>query len=219
MKKVSALLFASVCVMTLMPFTAFADCTQTNNLTDVLVHKADYSYYTSATQLFSNGIKAACSSPLWQITLNLKKSGTPTDNYYIQVYASSGSYPNDIPTGSVLATSTNVSASSLTTSYASTTFSFDGTWTPTSGVLYDFVLNRSNHSDTSNYVVGDAGSNQAGTNPFGGLSNNLGTSWIAHQTYLLLATACLATSESTCTGGGGGGAAAKPYLWLETWWM
>ena len=55
----------------------------------------------------------------------LKKSGSPTGNAVAKIYAHSGTFgTSSIPTGAALATSDNFDVSTLTTSFALTTFTF-----------------------------------------------------------------------------------------------
>jgi hypothetical protein len=94
----------------------------------------------------------------------LRKTGSPTGNANVKVYAMSGTFgSNGVPTGSVLATSGNLDVSTLTTSNQWITFTFDGSFTPTNGTPYCFELNYSG-GDGSNGVniVRSTGSLPAG---------------------------------------------------------
>jgi len=103
--------------------------------------------------------------------VKLAKDGSPTDDVYAYIYATSGG----APTGSELYTSTNgISGSTLTTSYYSEcTFTFSGA-TLSADTVYALVLKRSSSFDTNNtYAVGIVG-----TNPYsGGSAYSYDTSW------------------------------------------
>lgn len=85
----------------------------------------------------------------------LKKFGSPTGNVIATVYAHTGTFgSNGKPTGSALATSGNFDISTLTTSYALTTFTFTGAnnITLVNGTKYFIVLEYSG-GDVSNHLV------------------------------------------------------------------
>lgn len=92
---------------------------------------------------------------LQSVVLYLKKSGLPTGNATVSIYAHSGTYgTSSVPTGSALATSDNFDISTLTTSFALVTFTFTGAEkiTLTNGTYYCLVLENSN-GDNGNYVL------------------------------------------------------------------
>lgn len=70
----------------------------------------------------------------------LKKTGSPTGNATVKIYAETHATAfgtDSIPTGAALATSTtNLDVSTLTTSYQWLNFAFDGTFTPVNGTHY-----------------------------------------------------------------------------------
>lgn len=94
----------------------------------------------------------------------ISKSGSPVGNAVAKIYASSGSFPNIVPTGSALATSNSVLASTLNTVDTLTDFNFTGAnaIALTAGVTYVITLE----------FTGDASGNLfIGTDSTGGYSN------------------------------------------------
>jgi hypothetical protein len=86
----------------------------------------------------------------------LKKSGTPTGNATVKIYAVTGTpNSNATPTGAVLATSENFSVASLTGSYAMTEFKFKSTncISLTSGTNYFVVLDVSATTSSSGNTI------------------------------------------------------------------
>jgi hypothetical protein len=83
----------------------------------------------------------------------MAKVGTPPGNIVAYLYAQTGTLGsvNDIPTGSPLATSTPVSAASVSTARSWVYFDFAGTFTLTNGTAYFLVLG----SDTAT-VIGNS---------------------------------------------------------------
>ncbi|MBU1092550.1 hypothetical protein KJ836_02695 [Patescibacteria group bacterium] len=88
---------------------------------------------------------------LSSVVLYLKKTGSPTGNANIRVYAHSGTYgTSSVPTGTgptngVLATSDNYDVSTISTSYELVTFTFtgDNKISLTDGVNYCLAFNVS----------------------------------------------------------------------------
>lgn len=94
---------------------------------------------------------------LTEILLSGYKSGSPTGNMYLEIYAHTGTYGTDgKPTGSALATSSNVNVAALTGAYTTMTFSFTGSNQIhlATGTNYVFVVRYAGASG-SNYVVVD----------------------------------------------------------------
>ena len=108
----------------------------------------------------------------------LKKTGAPTGNAVVKLYAHSGVYgTSSIPTGAALATSDNINVANLTTSYVTTNIQFS-----TAAQQYALV-NATNYVLTIEYSGGsvgntlDVGSNVGG---YGGNYADLtGTTWTA----------------------------------------
>ena len=76
-----------------------------------------------------NGQTFACnaSNKLTQITVNMKKTNSPTGNIYAYLYAMTGSYGSTgIPTGTYLAKSDPLNVATLSTSTSATNFTFSG---------------------------------------------------------------------------------------------
>lgn len=95
------------------------------------------------------------------VKVSLRKYGSPTGNIYIRIYAHSGSYgSSSIPTGSVLATSDPVSASSLSAypTYSDNTFTFSGSNKITlEETRYCFLVDATDTTtDGSNYIQTEA---------------------------------------------------------------
>lgn len=84
----------------------------------------------------------------------LKKVGSPTFNLTAKIYALTGTPgTNATPTGSVLATSNSVAASSLATSHGLITFTFITPYTPVNATDYFILVSPSGNTGTSDYVV------------------------------------------------------------------
>lgn len=83
----------------------------------------------------------------------LHKVASPTGNITAELYAHTGTFgTTGKPTGSALATSTNsIAASSLSTSYALSTFTFDQTFTLVNGTKYVIVV-RYEGGSGGNYI-------------------------------------------------------------------
>jgi hypothetical protein len=83
------------------------------------------------------------------VVVSLKKSNSPTDNLTIEIQADSGGNPS----GSALATSNVVDGSTLTGTYAATTFTFASPYTVNASTTYWLVLKRSTGSNGTNYYI------------------------------------------------------------------
>ena len=89
---------------------------------------------------------------LSKATFNLRKFGSPTGNIVARLYAHSGTFgSSSVPTGSPLATSDPVLASSLTTSFADVEFGFNEYYVMTADTKYVIVVEY-NDGDVSNHV-------------------------------------------------------------------
>ena len=81
--------------------------------------------------------------------LGVYKTGTPADNFEVRIETDDGTGK---PSGTAVTNGTaSVAGWSLTTSVADTTFTFGGTVTLTTGVVYHIVVRRSSGLDVSNY--------------------------------------------------------------------
>jgi hypothetical protein len=84
---------------------------------------------------------------LGSIRAYLKKTGSPTGNATAVIYAHTGTFGDDgLPTGSALATSNTFDVSTLTTSYAMTTFTFGTPYTLAQGTEYYLSIEYSGGS-------------------------------------------------------------------------
>lgn len=104
----------------------------------------------AAGEAFMAGISGVLDVAKWYI----KKGGSPTGNLVAKLYNTTGTLDVDAkPTGAALATSDNVDASTLTTSFGLVTFTFSGAnkIALISGNTYCITLERF-VADTSNYV-------------------------------------------------------------------
>ena len=90
--------------------------------------------------------QAASATPISTLGIQLKKVGTPADNVFLDLYATSGG----IPTGSAIASSsTGVAGGTVTTSYADYSWTMSSPFTPVAGTVYAAVLRRTSGSDDS----------------------------------------------------------------------
>lgn len=127
---------------------------------------------TAQAQSYTQGAKSAF---ITRVFFRLKKTGSPTGNITAKVYAHTGTFGSSgTPTGAALATSSNVDASKLTTSYAVTEFYFPTPFEAVAGTNY-FVSVELSGGDGSNnvQVEGDT----TGSSP-GNRAENTG-SWAA----------------------------------------
>lgn len=83
------------------------------------------------------------------LTVRLKKSGTPVDNVTIEIQADSGGSPSGVSLG----TSDAVTGGSVSASYADKAFSWSSPVSLVAGTTYWFVIKRSGAIDGSNYYV------------------------------------------------------------------
>ncbi len=137
------------------------------------------------------------------IDINLLKTGSPTDNYYIEIV--SGADPN----GAALATSANVAASSTTTSAAYYNFTFATSYTLSASTTYYIRLSRTGARDAVNYVNwvgGDTGTNGAvddsgvWTTPKENLRYKIyRKSWDGTKTFSAEVVFANASTKSNCT--------------------
>ena len=87
----------------------------------------------STQQLYSGAVvgvaqswQSGSAADLTNVTLYLRKTGSPTGNAYVKLYAHSGTYgTSSIPTGTALATSKAINVADLTTGYVATKIEFD----------------------------------------------------------------------------------------------
>lgn len=101
--------------------------------------------------------QASAAGTLTSAQLYLQRSGTLTGNATALLYAMTGTLgTTGIPTGSVLATSDNVTASTLSTSYTLVTFTFSGAqqYSLVSGTNYVIVLNYATDDGTAGINFG-----------------------------------------------------------------
>jgi len=108
----------------------------------------------------------------------LKKTGAPTGNAVVKLYAHSGTFgTSSIPTGAALATSDNINVANLTTSYVTTNIQF-------STVAQQYVLvNATNYVITVEYSGGSVGNTLDVGSNVGGHAGNYadltGSTWTA----------------------------------------
>ena len=117
------------------------------------------------TSVYSNQIK--------------KNSGTPTGTNTAHLYATTGSNPSTVPTGSALANSAAVNTSALPTTYgsATTTYSFSDGFVMSPNTTYAIVWDNTIDNDPNEALFGDQTA--------GGCSGNAAffrTTWTASQT-------------------------------------
>lgn len=120
---------------------------------------------------------ASANAVLTSIKLYLKKTGSPTGNATIAVYAHSGTYgTSSVPTGSAL-DSVTLAVSSLTTSYVLTEVALSGGYSLVLGTKYVVVITYT--GDASNYIT--VGTDNT-TPTHGGNSAFFAGSWSADNT-------------------------------------
>ncbi len=108
----------------------------------------------------------------------LKKTGAPTGNAVVKLYAHSGAFGiSSIPTGAALATSDNINVANLTTAYVTTNIQFS-----TAAQQYALV-NATNYVITVEYSGGSVGNTLDVGSNVGGHAGNYadltGTTWTA----------------------------------------
>ena len=95
--------------------------------------------------------KVTDTNPIAKVGVQLKKTGSPTDNYFFALYASTTpTSAGGLPTGSALATTADTATSGLTTSLAEITKEFTSHYTPTANNYYFVVVQRDGSNDGSN---------------------------------------------------------------------
>lgn len=109
----------------------------------------------------------------------LKKTGSPTGTAVAKVYAHSGTFgTSSIPTGAALATSGTIDVSTLTTSYALTSFKFTGTNNITLTNATDYVVTVEYSGGSSGNTV-DVGIDSSAPTHGGNESTLTGSTWTA----------------------------------------
>lgn len=84
---------------------------------------------------------------MYNVKLNLKKIGSPTDNIVVKLYATSAGLPTTVIATSV----TTLAGTSLTTNYVQYDFTFNTT--VTANTVYAIVIERSGDVSTTNYYA------------------------------------------------------------------
>ncbi len=111
----------------------------------------------------------------------LKKTGSPTGTAVAKVYAHSGTYgTSSVPTGAALATSNTVDVSTLTTSYALTSFKFTGTGNITLTNTTDYVVSVEYSSGSVGNTV-DVGIDSSSPTHGGNEATLTGSTWTANS--------------------------------------
>ncbi len=155
------------------PLSAFAD--NTCQTTADTGGQASYGTATGIQQL-AQTFTAAQSGKVTTVVAVTAKQGSPTDNLYFTLETVDGS---NLPTGTVLDTSTNVAGSGLATypSNTNATFTFSAN-SVTNGTVYALVEHRDGSlSDTNNYA--DFGGTATGCSTHGEPRNS-GSGWVAN---------------------------------------
>ncbi len=108
---------------------------------------------TSTSEKVGQSATTTQSGTLHSVEFKLKKIGSPTDNYRCEVYGMNSLNP----TYPVLATSDNVNASEISTSYEMVTFRFSGSQKIelSASTEYGFLLTRLGTIDASNHLLMD----------------------------------------------------------------
>ncbi len=138
----------------------------------------------------------------------LKKTESPDGNMYAHIYAHTGTFgTSSIPTGSPLATSDAIAASSLSTSFQLISFTFSGVnkITITNGTKYVVVLETNNSQSYPNYI--DLGDDNSSPTHAGNYSYYQSSTWYAGTRDLIFyvykddvtTTSTSTTSTSTST--------------------
>jgi len=132
--------------------TTFDSYSETNRDTaQTVVGAAGAGVEAAGQSFYGNG------APLASVTLFLSKVGTPTGNAVVRIYAHTGSFGSTgTPTGAALASSAVLDVSTLTTSYALSSFTFSGAnrITLSQGVPYFFALEYTAGSFGNGVLVG-----------------------------------------------------------------
>ncbi len=162
--------------------------------------------YTGNYIYIGQSFKPISSGNIATAGLYLKKTGSPTGNLVLYVYAHTGTYGSGgKPTGAILATSSVLDVSTLTTGYVLKTFTFTGAnaIALTAGTPYFIIAywsggNSSNHVD----IAGDT-STPASPALGNSANSNNGTSWTNPSVLDCGFTASITVSSLTVTGGTG----------------
>lgn len=99
---------------------------------------------------------ASQNATLTGVSFRLKKIGTPAATTMVaKLYTTTGTYGSNARPNTLLATSDTVNVSTLTTSYATSTFTFSGVnqYALTSGTKYAIQLDVNTTGDATNAVV------------------------------------------------------------------
>ena len=120
---------------------------------------------------------AGATGNLISMVVGMHKTGSPTDNVSIELYASTGSAPNALPTGGVLATSGVIDGSTLGSGLSALTFTFASPYSVTSGTGYAWAATRSGSVNGSNHY-NNFGHNSAPYANGNGVYHN-GSGWAA----------------------------------------
>ena len=113
--------------------------------------------WTNGDQYLAQGFQVSGADSSGSVKLWLKKVGTPTGNLTVKIYDDSGGDPNALVTNG---TSDTVAASSLSTSYGWTTFTFSTPPSLSGSTQYHLRLETADSYNMANYVVwgGDSSS-------------------------------------------------------------
>ena len=116
-----------------------------------------YALFAGSTITYGQAFSAIVNCTLDHAVFFLKKNGAPTGYVIARVYASTGTFGSSAkPTGTALAVSDNVNISTITGTYALTTFNFSGAnrVNLTTGVKYIVVVSYSGGDGSNNLNVG-----------------------------------------------------------------
>lgn len=111
------------------------------------------------------------------ITLSLAKHGTPSDGIYINLYDNSGNGLGTRSPGTLLASTTTVLGSSMTTSAVSYNFTFSNCQYLTGGQVYYLDIERSGSLNATNYYQRGGGAGHPDTSTMQSWAEGFG-SWI-----------------------------------------
>jgi len=134
---------------------------------------------SSKPQAAGQVFEASRSDTLYQAVFRLSKAGTPSGSLFAKIYAITGTYGTDaVPTGSALATSNSVEASSLGSLSGPIAFTFTNTVSLVQGGRYAVVVDVSSATvDGSNPVQIDL--DNLGTHSGNYVKDIVGTGWTA----------------------------------------
>jgi len=120
---------------------------------------ANIYFYDTPDIAIGQSFTASSNGTLKSIVLKLRKTGLPTGNAVVRIYAHSGTFgTTSIPTGTALASSDNLDVSTLTTTETETTINFSGAnqISLESGINYCFALEYTNDFLTSIAISADS---------------------------------------------------------------